>query len=52
MYFYSFLADYEIDTILYSNKKWTNEETNRYAFNCVAVFLWFHEKILQIVRLF
>ena len=26
MYFYSFLADYEIDTILYSNKKWTNEE--------------------------
>ena len=26
MYFYSFLYDYEIDTILYSNKKWTNEE--------------------------
>ena len=26
MYFYSFLADYEIDTILCSNKKWTNEE--------------------------
>ena len=26
MYFYNFLYDYEIDTILYSNKKWTNEE--------------------------
>ena len=26
MYFYSFLADYGIDTILCSNKKWTNEE--------------------------
>ena len=26
MYFYSFLYDYEIDTILCSNKKWTNEE--------------------------
>ena len=26
MYFYNFLYDYEIDTILCSNKKWTNEE--------------------------
>ena len=26
MYYYSFLYDYEIDTILYSNKKWTNGE--------------------------
>ena len=26
MYFYSFLADYGIDTILCSDKKWTNEE--------------------------
>ena len=26
MYFYSFLYDYEIDTILCSDKKWTNEE--------------------------
>ena len=26
MYFYNFLYDYEIDTILCSDKKWTNEE--------------------------
>lgn len=26
MYFYNFFYDYEIDNILYSNKKWTNEE--------------------------
>ena len=26
MYFYNFLYDYEIGTILCSNKKWTNEE--------------------------
>ena len=26
MYFYNFLYDYEVDTILCSSKKWTNEE--------------------------